>query len=176
MMFFVIFGAVEYSTEDGLTISVMPGSWACEAALWVNRPRLMSPFTASVNGCDMITLSTVDFIRTAQQFTGSFSELSMYAEHFVSVFNDHTGECKEEDILFNDPMTIEYIVGLSMPNSNFLGNSMKKNSMMRALFSNGSVIIPKNRVMDSTSSFGTASVVDRESIEFQPRSASAMTM
>lgn len=133
MMFFLMFGSIDYITQEGMMINVIQGSWACEAALWVAEPRLTAPFTAAVNGCDLMTLSTADFVRTAQMFPVSFYTLAGYASHFVSVFNDAIADCKEEDILFNDPLVIEYIVSLSIRVSGS-GSSHKRNSMMRTLF------------------------------------------
>lgn len=95
------------SGEDSLTIG--PGFWACEIALWANSVRNTGSFQAACS-TELVTLHAETFRHQAIHHYSSVDVLRRYAKLFVDRFNEAGEKENHEDVLFNDSSHIVSMV------------------------------------------------------------------
>merc|ERR1712048_293770 len=105
-MLFVRRGTLHYEIGSlDLKLVVEPCQWACEEALWSERPHIDVPFSAGVSGCEMLMVNPNIF----QDITTKYSQdgnsslfLARYGEEFTRRFNEACHDLYSPNPLFNE--------------------------------------------------------------------------
>lgn len=112
-MIFVVDGTLQYChTDSDEPVFVESGEWACEECLWASNPMISGPFVAKAGGCDLITVNPAEFQSIGRAHSSLTGVLVRYGEVFIRHFNlasQSEQELESADLLFNNPVTIDYI-------------------------------------------------------------------
>eukprot|EP00929_Paragymnodinium_shiwhaense_P000551 TRINITY_DN100795_c0_g1_i1.p1 TRINITY_DN100795_c0_g1~~TRINITY_DN100795_c0_g1_i1.p1 ORF type:complete len:939 (+),score=160.28 TRINITY_DN100795_c0_g1_i1:124-2940(+) len=104
-MIFLMEGCLNYSYTntdgDKEIVTLTSGAWACEIALWCDRPP-SQPFVAEI-GSEIMMLDAKDLKTMAMKYRGSAASLARYGEKFIEQMKKEIETIKWKCVLYNDP-------------------------------------------------------------------------
>eukprot|EP00929_Paragymnodinium_shiwhaense_P057621 TRINITY_DN2884_c0_g1_i1.p1 TRINITY_DN2884_c0_g1~~TRINITY_DN2884_c0_g1_i1.p1 ORF type:complete len:869 (-),score=172.87 TRINITY_DN2884_c0_g1_i1:149-2755(-) len=124
-MAFVENGCLDYQFTDDAkptTFTLSSGGWCCEIVIWADQEScvLEGPITAGRTGASVFILSKREFCDICQSSDSDFRLLSVYAEKFVTRFNEACVTSDTNNILFSNPVVIEDVVDEAVRSNNML--------------------------------------------------------
>lgn len=107
---YVLQGALWYDIPNEVPMTVSPGEWACEEALWSGSSFLQAPIRAGNSACELLLLDPTELRELARMHIRSLAFVLEYAERFIKRFNLASQDEEYSNLLFNDADEIGHIV------------------------------------------------------------------